>query len=55
VPKKKLSEIHKQKQWEFVISHITWTPHDWSQVVFTDKKSWNLAGNDGFVSIWTEN
>ena len=54
VPKKKLSEIHKQKRQDFVISHISWTSDDWAQVVFTDEKRWSLAGNDGFVSIWTE-
>ncbi len=54
MPKKKLSEIHKQKWLEFAISHIMWTPHDWLQVMFTEKQ-WSLAGNDGFVLIWTEN
>ena len=38
VPKKKLSEIHKQKQWDFAISHVSWTSDDWAQVVFTDEK-----------------
>ena len=37
-----------------MISHVSWTSDDWAQVVFTDEKRWSLAGNDGFVSIWTE-
>ena len=55
MPKKKLSEIHKQKRRDFVISHVPWTSDDWVQVVFTNEKQWSLAGNDGFISIWTEN
>ena len=53
-PKKVLSEIHKEKRREYAVSHITWTPADWARVVFTDEKCWNLSGNDGYISIWTE-
>jgi hypothetical protein len=53
-PKKTLSEIHKEKRREYAVSHLTWTPADWARVVFTDEKRWNLSGNDGYISIWTE-
>lgn len=53
-PRKVLSDIHKQKRREYAISHITWSNTDWARVVFTDEKRWSLAGNDGYVSIWTE-
>jgi hypothetical protein len=53
-PKKTLSEIHKEKRREYAVSHLTWTPADWARVVFTDEKCWNLSGNDGYISIWTE-
>ena len=26
----------------------------WKKVIFTDKKQWNLQGNDGFISVWTK-
>ena len=53
-PRKVLSEVHKEKRREYAISHITWSPTDWARVVFTDEKHWNLSGNDGYISIWTE-
>src|SRR6185312_1993500 len=53
-PKNVLSEIHKQKRREYAASLVTWSSSDWARVVFTDEKHWNLSGNDGYVSIWTE-
>ena len=36
------------------ISHVTWSTADWLQVIFTDKKQWNLGNDDEFISIWTQ-
>ena len=53
-PRKVMSDIHKEKRREYAASHVTWTAADWARVVFTDEKRWSLAGNDGYMSIWTE-
>jgi hypothetical protein len=31
---------------------LQWKPEEWNKVIFTDKKKWNLMGNDAYMSAW---
>ena len=53
-PKRVLKKIHQQKRRDFAVTHVTWSPAEWARVIFTDEKRWNLSGNDGYISIWTQ-
>ena len=46
---------NKEKCLAFARKHVTWTKDQWSEVIFTDEKKWNLFGNDGYVSTWVDN
>ena len=38
----------------FAQSHMSWNQLMWYQVVFIDKKQFNLVRNDAYQSIWVE-
>jgi hypothetical protein len=42
------------KRVAFAKEHLPKGSHFWSRVISSDKKKWNLKGNDGYVSIWRE-
>ncbi len=50
----KLSPSAVAKRLAFAKHHLENPTLQWTQVMFTDEKKWNLSGNDGFVSIWKE-
>ena len=54
-PVESISSVNCQKRLDFVCSHVSWTNIQWNTVIFSDKKKWNLVGNDGYVSAWVEN
>ena len=54
-PVEAISPKNKEKRLEFARKYITWTKEEWSKVIFTDEKKWNLIGNDGYVSAWLSN
>jgi hypothetical protein len=35
----------------FVKEHLLKGSHFWNRVVFSDRKEWNLKGNDAYISI----
>jgi hypothetical protein len=40
---------------EFACEHVHWSESQWSRVIFTDEKKWNLLGNDAYISVWIDN
>ena len=49
-----LSPMNMEKQLVFAQKYVTENIDFWKKVIFTDKKQWNLQGNDGFISVWTK-
>jgi len=47
-----LTEQHIAKRLEWARERHAWTPGQWSQVIFSDEKKWNLDGPDGFSFYW---
>ena len=43
---------HKEKWLEFARSHVPWNQETWNRVIFSDKKKWNISGNNGKVYAW---
>lgn len=50
-----VSPVNKEKRLQFARKHVTWGKKKWGKVIFTDEKKWNLVGNDGYITIWSEN
>ena len=50
----KLSPSAVAKRLAFAKHHLENPELQWTKVMFTDEKKWNLSGNDGYVSIWKE-
>jgi len=50
-----LNLSHMEKRLQFAEQHVTWPAEKWRNVIFTDKKKFNLIGNDGYVSLWLQN
>ena len=42
------------KRITFAKEHLLKGAQFWTRVIFSDKKKWNLKGNNGYVSIWRE-
>lgn len=49
-----VSQETASKRVAFVKEYLPKGVQFWSRVIFSDEKKWNLKGNDGYVSIWTE-
>jgi len=47
-----LTAQHIAKRLEWARERHAWTPGQWSQVIFSDEKKWNLDGPDGFSFYW---
>ena len=52
---KHLQAVNCEKHLEFAHVHLRWSESQWSKVIFTDNKKWNLLGNDAYVSVWVDN
>ena len=44
-----MEERHKRNRLEWAKVKVTWNTADWRQVVWSDKKKFNLYGPDGFA------
>ena len=54
-PVEQLRAVNREKRLEFAREHVRWSESQWSKVIFTDEKKWNLLGNDAYVSVWVDN
>lgn len=43
---------HKKLRYQYTKDHVTWGLHEWTEVIFSDEKKFNLDGPDGFAHYW---
>ncbi|WKY14152.1 hypothetical protein Q1695_000029 [Nippostrongylus brasiliensis] len=46
-----LTNIHKAARWKFAREHMS---TNWTMVIFSDEKKWNLDGPDGYNHYWRD-
>ena len=47
-----LTKMHKKRREEWVQEKVQWNAENWSKVIFSDEKKFNLDGSDGFQFCW---
>lgn len=49
-----LSKLHKEERLKFAELNLEWGHPDWTRVIFSDEKKFNLDGPDGLSSYWRD-
>ena len=48
----RLTPAHRAARRAFCRRHVTWTRHQWSQVLFSDESRFTMNHNDGRLRVW---
>ena len=47
-----MTKKHQKARVEWALDKESWGPNEWSRVVFSDEKKWNMDGPDGLMFYW---